>query len=110
MKAVGKEMYLQASRIFLLRFRVDVLQLLISMLFIADTVGLYIVCHNRALAPYGQSVTWEQLMSEMGHTGLEVAQTFCAFFKLPISPEEYKEKVASYYFDVFPTVALMKGI
>ncbi|XP_042874942.1 pseudouridine-5'-phosphatase-like isoform X4 [Penaeus japonicus] len=74
-----------------------------------DTVGLYIVCHNRALAPYGQSVTWEQLMSEMGHTGLEVAQTFCAYFKLPISPEEYKEKVASSYFDVFPTVALMKG-
>lgn len=95
---------------FFIMIAFDVLQLLISMLFISDTVGLYIVCHNRALAPYGQSVTWEQLMSEMGHTGLEVAQTFCAYFKLPISPEEYKEKVASHYFDVFPTVALMKGI
>nr|XP_027237738.1 pseudouridine-5'-phosphatase-like isoform X1 [Penaeus vannamei] len=94
---------------FFIMIAFDVLQLLISMLFISDTVGLYIVCHNRALAPYGQSVTWEQLMSEMGHTGLEVAQTFCAYFKLPISPEEYKEKVASHYFDVFPTVALMKG-
>ncbi|XP_071519706.1 pseudouridine-5'-phosphatase isoform X5 [Panulirus ornatus] len=74
-----------------------------------DTVDLYKTCHNRALAPYGQSVTWEQIVAEMGHTSLEVAQTFSKKFDLKISPDEYKATVVSFYPEVFTAVKFMKG-
>ncbi|XP_053637813.2 pseudouridine-5'-phosphatase isoform X3 [Cherax quadricarinatus] len=74
-----------------------------------DTVDLYIIIHNQALTPYGQSITWKQIMAEMGHTALEVAQKFCEMFNLKISPNEYIKKVTSIYPEVFPTVKLMRG-
>ncbi|XP_042235722.1 pseudouridine-5'-phosphatase-like isoform X5 [Homarus americanus] len=67
-----------------------------------DNVDLYRIIHNQVLAPYGHSVTWEHIMAEMGHTGLEVAQKFCGMFNLNISPEEYIQKVKSHYPEVFP--------
>ncbi|XP_069179839.1 pseudouridine-5'-phosphatase-like isoform X3 [Procambarus clarkii] len=74
-----------------------------------DTVDLYLSIHNEALASYGHSLTWENIMAEMGHTGLEVAQKFCAMFNLKISPDEYFKRVKSFYPELFPTVKVMGG-
>lgn len=74
-----------------------------------DTVELYKICCNKVLEPLGYSVTWDQLMAEMGGTFIQVAENICTTLCLPDSPDVYLKKVASFFPEVFPTVKLMKG-
>lgn len=74
-----------------------------------DNMDMYLYCHNQILSPHGHSMTWEELMGEMGRTAKEIAVDFCRRFSLPFSPKIYVEKLYSFYPELFPSTKLMKG-
>ncbi|XP_066963081.1 pseudouridine-5'-phosphatase-like isoform X2 [Macrobrachium rosenbergii] len=73
-----------------------------------DNMDMYLYCHNQILSPHGHSMTWEELMGEMGRTAKEIAVDFCRRFSLPFSPKIYVEKLYSFYPELFPSTKLMK--
>ncbi|XP_045123711.1 pseudouridine-5'-phosphatase-like isoform X2 [Portunus trituberculatus] len=74
-----------------------------------DTVGIYLECHNRILAPLGHSISWVQLMAQMGHSAIEVCQNLCRDLHLTITPEDYKRRLSLVYPEVFPASPTMPG-
>ncbi|XP_063851006.1 pseudouridine-5'-phosphatase-like isoform X3 [Scylla paramamosain] len=74
-----------------------------------DTVGICLECQNRILEPLGHSLSWVQLMAQMGLSATEMCQSICQDFHLEITPEEYKRRLALVYPEVFPKSTIMPG-
>ncbi|ESP04341.1 hypothetical protein LOTGIDRAFT_198690 [Lottia gigantea] len=74
-----------------------------------DTERLYTVATNTVCSQYGKEFTWELKEKQMGKKELESVKIIIEELQLPVSPEEYIEKIRAEHVKLFPTVPFLPG-
>ncbi|XP_043791032.1 pseudouridine-5'-phosphatase-like isoform X1 [Apis laboriosa] len=74
-----------------------------------NTELLYTEAFNRIISFYGKEFTWEHKAKIMGFKSKEVGQALIEMFSLPITVEEFENKITKIYQELFPSANLMPG-
>lgn len=74
-----------------------------------DTELLYTEAFNRIINLYGKEFTWEHKAKIMGFKSKDVGQALIEMFSLPITVEEFENKITKIYQELFPSANLMPG-
>lgn len=75
-----------------------------------DTETLYTQAYNSITLQYGKEYTWEHKAKIMGFQCNEASEAVVQMLDLPLTGEEFVEKLNSIYEKVFPSCNLMPGV
>ena len=75
----------------------------------SDTEVLYTRATQEVADEFGRTFTWDLKVRQMGLPSMELARLIVGELALPMTEEQYLERVSHIHRQLFPTASLMPG-
>ncbi len=77
---------------------------------ISDTENIYTRATEHVVAEFGRTFTWQLKVQQMGLPSAALARLIVGQLDLPITDDQYLERVAVLHRQLFPNAELLPGI